>query len=80
MSPIVCQDPQPSATCHHAGIACYQHGLTPVSIRPPVLKSNPSSFSDVFSYALAKVRGLPLLFKGDDFAQTDIVSAHAPER
>ncbi len=35
------------------------------------------NFGDVFSYALAKVRGLPLLFKGDDFAQTDIASAFA---
>jgi ribonuclease VapC len=30
------------------------------------------NFGDVFSYALAKVRGLPLLYKGDDFAQTDL--------
>ena len=33
------------------------------------------NFGDVFSYALAKVRGLPLLYKGDDFGQTDIASA-----
>ena len=33
------------------------------------------NFGDVFSYALAKVRGLPLLFKGDDFIHTDIRSA-----
>ena len=33
------------------------------------------NFGDVFSYALAKVRSLPLLFKGDDFSQTDIASA-----
>lgn len=33
------------------------------------------NFGDVFSYALAKVRGLPLLFKGDDFSQTDIAVA-----
>lgn len=33
------------------------------------------NFGDIFSYALAKVRGLPLLFKGDDFSQRDIVSA-----
>ena len=33
------------------------------------------NFGDVFSYALAKVRGLPLLFKGQDFSETDIVSA-----
>lgn len=35
------------------------------------------NFGDVFSYALAKVRGLPLLYKGGDFAQTDIGSALA---
>ncbi len=33
------------------------------------------NFGDLFSYALAKVRSLPLLFKGDDFSQTDIASA-----
>lgn len=33
------------------------------------------NYGDLFSYALAKVRGLPLLFKGDDFAKTDIPSA-----
>jgi ribonuclease VapC len=33
------------------------------------------NFGDVFSYALAKLRGLPLLYKGDDFTQTDVVSA-----
>ena len=32
------------------------------------------NFGDVFSYALAKVRGLPLLYKGGDFSQTDLVS------
>jgi ribonuclease VapC len=35
------------------------------------------NFGDVFSYALAKVRGLPLLYKGDDFGHTDIASAMA---
>jgi ribonuclease VapC len=34
------------------------------------------NFGDVFSYALAKVRGLPLLYKGNDFALTDVRSAH----
>ncbi len=33
------------------------------------------NFGGVFSYALAKVRGLPLLFKGDDFSRTDLVDA-----
>jgi ribonuclease VapC len=35
------------------------------------------NFGDVFSYALAKVRHLPLLFKGSDFAETDIQPAIA---
>lgn len=30
------------------------------------------NFGDCFSYALAKYLGEPLLFKGNDFAQTDI--------
>ena len=30
---------------------------------------------DCASYALAKARGLPLLFKGRDFAQTDLTAA-----
>ena len=35
------------------------------------------NFGDLFAYALAKVRGLPLLFKGDDLARTDLQSAAA---
>jgi ribonuclease VapC len=34
------------------------------------------NFGDCFAYALAKCRKRPLLFVGDDFAQTDIESAH----
>lgn len=30
------------------------------------------NFGDCFSYALAKATGEPLLFKGGDFAQTDV--------
>ncbi len=33
------------------------------------------NFGDCFAYALAKARGLPLLFKGDDFAATDVKRA-----
>ena len=33
------------------------------------------NFGDCFAYALAKATGEPLLFKGDDFKKTDIVSA-----
>ena len=33
------------------------------------------NFGDCFAYALAGVRREPLLFKGHDFAHTDIASA-----
>jgi len=33
------------------------------------------NFGDTFAYALASVRNLPLLFKGNDFAQTDLTPA-----
>jgi ribonuclease VapC len=33
------------------------------------------NFGDCFSYALAKQRGEPLLFKGSDFSQTDVLVA-----
>lgn len=33
------------------------------------------NFGDCFAYALAKVTGEPLLFKGEDFSKTDIVPA-----
>ena len=35
------------------------------------------NYGDCFSYALAKVTGAPLLFKGGDFSETDITSALA---
>jgi ribonuclease VapC len=33
------------------------------------------NFGDCFAYALAKESGEPLLFKGNDFAQTDVQAA-----
>jgi ribonuclease VapC len=33
------------------------------------------NFGDCISYALAKCEDVPLLYKGDDFAKTDIASA-----
>ncbi len=33
------------------------------------------NFGDCFSYALAKTTDRPLLFKGEDFARTDVVPA-----
>ena len=41
--------------------------------RPPAVLN----FGDLFGYALAKRLGLPLLFKGLDFAQTDIEAVEA---
>jgi ribonuclease VapC len=32
------------------------------------------NYGDCFAYALAKIHRLPLLFRGDDFAQTDITA------
>jgi ribonuclease VapC len=32
------------------------------------------NFGDCFAYALTKITGEPLLFKGEDFAKTDIVA------
>jgi ribonuclease VapC len=32
------------------------------------------NFGDCFAYALAKTMGEPMLFKGDDFEQTDLLS------
>ncbi|WP_338029822.1 type II toxin-antitoxin system VapC family toxin [Gluconacetobacter takamatsuzukensis] len=32
------------------------------------------NFGDCASYALARERNLPLLFKGDDFSQTDLTA------
>jgi ribonuclease VapC len=34
------------------------------------------NFGDCFAYALSVTLGEPLLFKGDDFAQTDVSRAH----
>lgn len=36
------------------------------------------NLADCFSYALAKARNEPLLFKGDDFSATDVVPAWRP--
>ena len=33
------------------------------------------NYGDTFAYALASTRGIPLLFKGNDFALTDLTPA-----
>jgi ribonuclease VapC len=37
------------------------------------------NYGDCFSYALAKISGQPLLFKGDDFPHTDITAVESPK-
>jgi len=36
------------------------------------------NYGDCFAYALAKLTGLPLLYKGDDFARTDLGTVPTP--
>ncbi len=36
------------------------------------------NFGDLFAYALARSLNAPLLFKGDDFARTDVIAAWRP--
>jgi len=55
------------AAAHRAFLQCGKGNGHPAQL----------NFGDLFSYALAKARGLPLLFIGDDFAATDIRSAIA---
>ena len=52
--------------CAHAAFVAYGKG----SGHPAQL-----NFGDLFSYALAKSHDIPLLFKGNDFGQTDVKSA-----
>jgi ribonuclease VapC len=57
-------------TAEHARIACdgwrrFGKGRHPAGL----------NLGDCFAYALAKSRGEPLLFKGDDFSKTDIKAA-----
>jgi ribonuclease VapC len=56
----------------HARIAREAYRDFGISSHPAKL-----NFGDCFAYALAKFTGEPLLFKGDDFARTDIRPAAA---
>ena len=38
------------------------------------------NYGDCFAYALARERGIPLLYKGDDFVHTDVQSALGDNR
>ncbi|MBS3958018.1 MAG: type II toxin-antitoxin system VapC family toxin [Xanthomonadaceae bacterium] len=62
---LVAPDAEQAIAAYSAFVAYGQGSGHPASL----------NYGDLFSYALAKVRGLPLLFKGDGFASTDIESA-----
>jgi len=57
----------------HAAIACDAYRTYGKGHHPAGL-----NFGDVFAYALAKATGEPLLFKGQDFTQTDIPAVPVP--
>ena len=57
-------------TLEHGRIAREAHRQFGKGRHPAAL-----NFGDCFSYALAKALGKPLLFKGNDFGQTDVASA-----
>jgi len=61
---IVPVDQQQAETAYAAWLA-YGKGRNPAAL----------NLGDCFAYALAKYLAEPLLFKGDDFAKTDIRSA-----
>jgi ribonuclease VapC len=55
-------------------VTARQVGVARQAYRPYGRGNHPAAlnFGDCSAYALAKTTGLPLLFKGDDFAQTDV--------
>jgi ribonuclease VapC len=56
-------------------VTAYQARLASEAYRTYGKGNHPAglNFGDCFAYALAKAAGLPLLFKGDDFARTDVL-------
>jgi ribonuclease VapC len=56
---------EPDAVAVAAAYAKWGRGLHPAGL----------NYGDCFAYALARQRGCPLLFVGDDFAKTDITHA-----
>jgi ribonuclease VapC len=56
--PVTIQHARLARTAYHT----YGKGRHPAGL----------NFGDCFAYALAKATDLPLLFKGDDFGQTDV--------
>ena len=63
-----------SVSAHHARIARHAYRIFGKGNHPAKL-----NFGDCFAYALARTTGEPLLFKGNDFSQTDIKPAREPQ-
>ena len=57
-----------SVTAEHAELAIEAYGSYGKGQKGKAILN----YGDCFSYALAKATGLPLLFKGSDFSQTDL--------
>ena len=62
--PVTVQHARLARTAYHT----YGKGRHPAGL----------NFGDCFAYALAKATDLPLLFKGDDFGQTDVPVVPVP--
>jgi ribonuclease VapC len=62
---VIAVDPDQAGVAHAAFVAYGKGSGHPAKL----------NFGDLFSYALAKSRGVPLLYKGDDFVHTDIAAA-----
>lgn len=45
-----------------------------ICAREAYIRFGALNFGDTYAYALAKTRTLPLLYKGNDFSKTDILS------
>ena len=59
---------QDQAETARAAWRCFGKGRHPAAL----------NYGDCFAYALAKSRRLPLLFRGDDFSQTDVDCVPVP--
>lgn len=62
---MVAVDPDQAIVAHRAFVAYGKGTGHPAGL----------NFGDLFSYALAKARGVPLLYKGGDFVHTGIEAA-----
>ena len=62
---VVAQDVELTEAARH-GFLRYGKGRHPAGL----------NLGDCASYALAKVRNLPILFKGEDFPKTDLMAAN----